>query len=142
MILNKKLRLISFINQQNRTSLSSFKDQNSSVFSKFIYFRLSLIKEKTSNFGEKDKVFWIFLNDVKYDLWSLLSPNSRVCSELIDLATSISFLIAPFCAIANYLVIHSSDIPPEKKPPLWLKILSILGIIFLFISSIVFLMYL
>lgn len=62
--------------------------------------------------------------------------------QLIDLATSISFLIAPFCAIANHLVVHSSEIPLEKRPPLWLKYLSILGIIFLLSFSLIFLFYL
>jgi Mn2+/Fe2+ NRAMP family transporter len=61
--------------------------------------------------------------------------------QLIDLATTISFLIAPFCAIANHLVIHSDDIPIDKRPPFWLKILSYMGIIFLIFFSITYLFY-
>ena len=60
--------------------------------------------------------------------------------QLIDIATTISFLIAPFCAIANHLVIHSDDIPLSIRPPNWLRILSILGIIFLILFSIVFIL--
>ena len=62
--------------------------------------------------------------------------------QLIDLATTISFLIAPFCAILNYKIIFSSDIPPEKKPPYWIKLLSLLGIVFLLVFSLIFILFL
>ncbi|MAM05252.1 MAG: iron transporter [Flavobacteriales bacterium] len=62
--------------------------------------------------------------------------------QLIDLATTISFLIAPFCAIANHIVVHSDDIPINKRPPFWLKILSFMGIIFLILFSLIYLFYL
>lgn len=62
--------------------------------------------------------------------------------QLIDLATTISFLIAPFCAILNYRIIFSSDIPNEKKPPYWIKLLSLLGIVFLLVFSLIFIMFL
>jgi Mn2+/Fe2+ NRAMP family transporter len=61
--------------------------------------------------------------------------------ELIDLATTISFLIAPFCAIVNHIIIFSDDIPIDKQPPLYLKFLSIFGIFFLLAFSLIFLIY-
>jgi len=62
-------------------------------------------------------------------------------SQLIDLATTISFVIAPFCAILNYKVIHSKLVPKEFQPPFWLKVLSYLGIIYLIFFLIVFIIY-
>jgi len=52
-------------------------------------------------------------------------------TQLVDLATTISFLLAPFFAILNLKVILSNDIPEENKPKLWIRILSFWGIIFL-----------
>ena len=60
---------------------------------------------------------------------------------LIDIATIISFLIAPFCAVINHILVHSDDIPIEKKPPKWLTKLSILGILFLIFFCIIFVVY-
>ncbi|MEE2931622.1 MAG: divalent metal cation transporter [Bacteroidota bacterium] len=62
-------------------------------------------------------------------------------SQLIDLATTISFIIAPFCAILNHKLIHSKLVPKESQPPFWLRILSYLGIIYLIFFSLVFIIY-
>lgn len=50
---------------------------------------------------------------------------------MIKIATIISFLTAPFYAIANYLLITSKHTPAEWHPKMGLKILSWAGIIFL-----------
>lgn len=50
---------------------------------------------------------------------------------LIKIATILSFLTAPFYAIANFILINSKHTPEEWRPKLPLKILSILGILFL-----------
>lgn len=50
---------------------------------------------------------------------------------LVDLATSISFLIAPVIAIVNYRLVTGDHLADEHKPKLWLKVLSWLGIVFL-----------
>ncbi len=50
---------------------------------------------------------------------------------MVKVATIISFLTAPFYAIANYLLITSKHTPVEWHPKMGLKILSWLGILFL-----------
>ncbi|MDP2088068.1 MAG: Nramp family divalent metal transporter [Flavobacteriaceae bacterium] len=50
---------------------------------------------------------------------------------LVKIATILSFLTAPFFAIANYTLITSKHTPKEWHPSLAMKILSYLGIIFL-----------
>lgn len=50
---------------------------------------------------------------------------------LIKIATILSFLTAPFYAIANFILINSKHTPEAWRPQLPLKILSILGILFL-----------
>jgi Mn2+/Fe2+ NRAMP family transporter len=50
---------------------------------------------------------------------------------LIEIATVLSFVTAPFYAISNYLLITSKHTPEAWRPGLGLRVLSILGILFL-----------
>ena len=50
---------------------------------------------------------------------------------LIQIATILSFITAPFYAIINYKLIASNHTPKEWRPSLKLHILSIMGIVFL-----------
>ena len=89
----------------------------------------------------KTYIYSIVLLIIGFGSYIIISNFMTEFKQLIDIATTVSFLIAPFCAIANHLVIHSKDIPLSKRPPYWLKILSILGIIFLILFSIVFILF-
>ncbi len=51
--------------------------------------------------------------------------------ELVDFATIVSFLIAPIIAIFNFKLVTGKYLAHDSQPPKWLKILSIMGIIFL-----------
>ncbi len=51
--------------------------------------------------------------------------------NLVDLATTLSFVIAPVIAVVNYRLVTSDHVKKEDQPRLWLKILSWLGIVFL-----------
>ncbi|QTD37509.1 Nramp family divalent metal transporter [Polaribacter batillariae] len=58
---------------------------------------------------------------------------------LVKVATILSFLTAPFYAILNYLLITGKHTPKKHQPNIYLKILSIVGIVFLVGFSIWFL---
>ncbi|WP_299064169.1 Nramp family divalent metal transporter [uncultured Polaribacter sp.] len=58
---------------------------------------------------------------------------------LVKIATILSFLTAPFYAILNYKLITGKHTPEEHRPKTYLKILSIVGIVFLISFSIWFL---
>jgi Mn2+/Fe2+ NRAMP family transporter len=51
--------------------------------------------------------------------------------ELVDVATTISFLIAPVIAIFNFKLVTGKYLEKSFQPPLWLKVLSYSGIVFL-----------
>lgn len=51
--------------------------------------------------------------------------------ELVDFATAVSFLIAPIIAIFNFKLVTGKYLAKDLQPPIWLKILSYMGIIFL-----------
>ncbi len=72
-----------------------------------------------------------------YMLFWKKNPNGF--KALVDLATTISFLIAPFVAVVNYLLVTSKDFPEGARPKPWMRVLSWLGILFLTGFSIYFL---
>jgi len=51
--------------------------------------------------------------------------------ELVDFATTVSFLIAPVIAIFNFKLVSGKYLDKQSQPAIWLKILSFIGIIFL-----------
>ena len=59
--------------------------------------------------------------------------------SLVDLAMTISFLIAPVIAIVNLRLVTGNYIEEKYKPKKWLKILSYMGIIFLIGFSLLYL---
>ena len=52
-------------------------------------------------------------------------------STMVDLATTISFLIAPLIAIVNFRLVTGNHIKKEHQPAGWLRALSWAGITFL-----------
>lgn len=52
-------------------------------------------------------------------------------TSLVDLATIISFMIAPVIAIVNLYLVSGKYVPVEAHPKKWLKVLSWAGILFL-----------
>ena len=63
--------------------------------------------------------------------WLIVSSFSNSFKNLIDLATIISFIVAPIVAILNIVLMSPKYINPKYLPPNWLKILSYLGVFFL-----------
>ncbi len=57
---------------------------------------------------------------------------------LIDTATTLSFLIAPFAAYLNHKLIFNKKFPSSHVPPRWLKLLSYSGLLFLSLFTIIF----
>ena len=55
---------------------------------------------------------------------------------LVEIATILSFITAPFYAILNYRLVTSNNMPDNHKPSKRLNLLSILGIIFLSLFAI------
>jgi len=59
--------------------------------------------------------------------------------QLVDIATILSFLVAPAAAYINYRAIFSKEIRAEFRPPRWLTILAVGGLIFLSVFTIIYL---
>ena len=54
---------------------------------------------------------------------------------LVELATVLSFVTAPFYAILNYKLVVSKNMPKSHRPSRSMRILSIIGILFLSIFA-------
>ncbi len=74
-------------------------------------------------------IFWITLLALGTIL--ILTKFISNMIAMVKIATILSFLTAPFYAIANFILISSKHTPKEWRPSVSLKILSYLGIIFL-----------
>lgn len=80
-------------------------------------------------------------------IWALIGGTLAIIvwrgaaiPALVDMATTISFLIAPLIALANFRLVHSPYVPRESQPPPWLRVLSYVGILFLISFSVYFFM--
>lgn len=62
-------------------------------------------------------------------------------NQLIGLATTISFLIAPIIALLNYKLIFRHHLIKSQQPGNWMRWLSIAGIGFLFLFSLIFIYF-
>ena len=84
--------------------------------------------QKDSNKTHYDILIWIL---VFGSLGIILLFGSKL-KQLVDLATTISFMIAPMVALANYKLVSYPFLEKNAVPPAWLRNLAIGGIIYLF----------
>ncbi len=74
-------------------------------------------------------LFWIILLSIGTIV--ILTWFITDMKLMVKIATIFSFVTAPFYAIANFILITSKHTPKEHQPKLPLRILSIIGILFL-----------
>lgn len=63
-------------------------------------------------------------------IWQF-SGNPKGFKLLIDIATTLSFLVAPIIAFINYRLVTKYNFPEKARPGLLMRVLSIVGIVFL-----------
>lgn len=91
-------------------------------------------------FDKKTKLnYWFWIAILFLGTFIILQFFIGNMGVLVKLATILSFLTAPFYAILNYVLITGKHTPKEHQPSIYLKIVSIVGIIFLIGFSIWFL---
>ena len=83
--------------------------------------------QKDSNKTHYDILIWIL---VFGSLGIILLFGSKL-KQLVDLATTISFMIAPMVALANYKLVSYPFLEKNAVPPTWLRNLAIGGIVYL-----------
>ena len=99
-----------------------------------------LLNGKKNEYSRKEFIFWALLLIV--GAWLVATQFVNSLKSLIDLATIVSFIIAPFAGLLNYLVVHSKEIPSTHRPPRWLKWLAFGGLAFLSVFTILYILQL
>ncbi|MDB2571185.1 divalent metal cation transporter [Polaribacter sp.] len=98
--------------------------------------------EKTTQllFPKRTKLnYWFWIACLFLGTCLILKYGMDNMGFLVKIATVLSFLTAPFYAILNYILITGKHTPKEHQPNIYLKILSLVGILFLVGFSIWFL---
>ena len=90
-----------------------------------------LLKCNSPKIELEKKLYWLFIVLLMLGALSLIHFFSGQMIRLVQLATILSFLTAPFFAVANYKLVTGKNIPIEFQPKKWLIVLSWLGISFL-----------
>ena len=85
-----------------------------------------LLFNKSFKFG-----YWFWIIFLFVGTLIILNFYLNDMGDLVKIATVLSFLTAPFYAILNYILITGKHTPKEHQPGVYLRILSIIGIIFL-----------
>ncbi|HEX3072309.1 MAG TPA: hypothetical protein VHP30_01730 [Ignavibacteriales bacterium] len=91
-----------------------------------------------NNKKNKEKLYTFWLVILGIGSYLVISGFLGNLKQLVDFATTFSFLIAPFFAIVNYILITSKNMPDEAKPKMWLRVLSYFGIIYLCVFAVLY----
>lgn len=71
----------------------------------------------------------------------LMSVFQRSLTGMVDLATTLSFLTSPILGLLNYRAVTSPHMPPDGKPPGWLRALTWVGLAFGFLFAGIYLLW-
>ncbi len=76
-------------------------------------------------------IYWFWISFLAIGTISILVFFMSEMGSLIKIATILSFLTAPFFAILNFVLISSKHTPKKWHPSVKMKVLSLVGILFL-----------
>ena len=119
---------------------SAFSVMFGTIIAVFDGYSRSLGRTFELLFEKNDSIQKSFYHKKKYILFILIIATGSFIviflfgdklKELVDFATTISFLIAPVIAVFNFKLVTGRYFEKKFQPSRWLKILSYLGIIFL-----------
>ncbi len=90
------------------------------------------------NDARPERLYRILMVVVSVGAFIFIWQLAANLKQLVDLATTFSFVVAPLIAWINYKVIMSDQIDAEHRPPKWLKTLAISGLIFLSVFAVIY----
>jgi Mn2+/Fe2+ NRAMP family transporter len=93
--------------------------------------QLLFIKKISKPRSKFRKMYVVFIVILSIGSLLVVLQFGENLKELVDFATTVSFLIAPIIAIFNLKLVTGKYLAKDLQPPIWLKILSYMGIIFL-----------
>ena len=111
------------------TTLTLFDAYPRSLHACFELMKNKTPSQESSHFSLKDKFIWLgsFGALALFVIFALVGQ----LKTLVDLATTVAFLAAPFFAFLNYKLVFNSDFPEAHKPGPMFKRLAQVGLCFL-----------
>ena len=97
---------------------------------------------KLIRFGEgkednrKAYIIWTII--ISVSAYLVIAQFLNNLKSLVDLATILSFIIAPLAGLLNYIVIRADEVEKEYRLPKWLNALAIAGLAFLIVFTFIF----
>lgn len=113
------------------TVLDAYSRVLSPIFKHFFPSRWDKIKNK-------QLITWFWLGILIIGTIVIISYAAESMGVMVNLATTISFLVAPILAWLNYKVVTDKHMPKEAVPGLFLKILAWIGMVFFVVFTFVF----
>lgn len=104
---------------------------------------LIFIRKKSTSKKQNSKMYTATILIIvigSFSIIELVKTTDFGIKGLVNIATTISFIIAPIIAVFNVILVRKKHIG-EHAPPTWIKITSYLGIVFLTAFSIYFLVH-
>lgn len=95
-----------------------------------------MFKDSSKEDSRKSYIIWTVI--ITVSAYLVISQFLNNLKSLVDLATILSFVIAPLAGLINYIVIRSDEIQGEFRLSKWLNGLAIAGLIFLTVFTIIF----
>lgn len=96
---------------------------------------------KTDNakeeFHRKQYLMWVFI--LMAGSYFIYLNYVSSLGAIVNIAMTLSFVLAPFFAILNFKILYNKEVKDEYRPPLWLKVLAVGGILFLSFFTILYL---
>ena len=78
-----------------------------------------------------NKLYWLLFIIISIISITIISEFSNRIKDMVDLATIVSFIAAPIFAYLNFKLVISKYMPEEFKPGMYLRVLSVSGLILL-----------
>lgn len=98
-----------------------------------------IFTKKEAKIHKKFRSFYVFfLLLISAGSFVVIFQFGNDLKQLVDFATVLSFMIAPIIAIFNFRLVTGKFLDKEHQPSIWLKILSLSGIVFLIGFAVVF----
>lgn len=88
-----------------------------------------------------NKLYWVWMAITTVGTLILIGYLSNTMGFMVDLATTLSFVTAPVVAFLNHKVVTGKDFPEQHKPGRGLRTYSWIGIWFLSIFSVLYIVY-
>ncbi len=119
------------------------------AFTTMLSTNLSVMDAYPRVLGDAVKLLGLSKKEIKYYLWIMLVLGGTIIvifffmqsmRQMVDLATTLSFLTAPILGYLNLRIVKSDNFPEEYKPKKYMYVTAWLGLLLMLILSVIYTM--